>query len=106
MAQLEEMLLKMEVHNSVFESSVRELPLPVCAAFGNGKMPLAVGFATTKQQLGTKDSERVAKAFSRFSAVGRGLAQLRPVADRDQPEHRARQARRGSLLGRPGFRRS
>jgi len=53
----------MEAHNSIFEAAVRELPLPVCAAFGSSTQAQAVSFASSKQVLNTRDSESVAKAF-------------------------------------------
>jgi len=60
---LAEQLQKMEAHNSIFEAAVRELPLPVCAAFGSSTQAQAVSFASSKQVLNTRDSESVAKAF-------------------------------------------
>ena len=63
MSTLTDQLLKMEKHNSMFESAVRTLPLPVCAAFGDSAKPLAVTFAGTSRVLSTKDSDSVAKSF-------------------------------------------
>ena len=63
MSTLAEQLQKMEAHNSIFEAAVRELPLPVCAAFGSSTQAQAVSFASSKQVLNTRDSESVAKAF-------------------------------------------
>lgn len=63
MSNLAEQLQKMEAHNSIFESAVRQLPLPVCAAFGSPTQPQAVTFANTSRVLSTKDSESVAKSF-------------------------------------------
>lgn len=63
MSTLSDQLQKMEKHNSIFETAVRALPLPVCAAFGESAKPQAVTFAATKRVLSTKDSESVAKSF-------------------------------------------
>ncbi len=63
MSTLSDQLVKMEKHNSIFESAVRALPLPVCAAFGDAAKPQAVKFANTEKVLKTKDSESVAKSF-------------------------------------------
>lgn len=63
MTALIEALQNMEQHNSIFESVVRQLPLPVCTAFGSASDPQAVCFANTAQTLSTKDSESVAKSF-------------------------------------------
>ena len=63
MSTLAEQLQKMEAHQSLFESAVRELPLPVCAVFGAPSAPQAVSFANTARVLSTKDSDSVAKSF-------------------------------------------
>ena len=63
MSSLSDLLLKMEKHNSLFETAVRALPLPVCAAFGAAADPQAVTFAGTERVLSTKDSDSVAKSF-------------------------------------------
>ena len=63
MSTLAEQLQKMEKHNSIFESAVRQLPLPVCAAFGSTSQPQAICFANTPNVLSTKDSDSVAKSF-------------------------------------------
>ncbi len=63
MSTLSDQLVKMEKHNSVFESAVRTLPLPVCSAFGDAAKPQAVTFASTERVLSTKDSDSVAKSF-------------------------------------------
>ncbi len=47
MSTLSDQLLKMERHNSIFESAVRALPLPVCAAFGDAVRPQPVAFAAS-----------------------------------------------------------
>ena len=63
MSTLAEQLQKMEAHQSLFETAVRELPLPVCAVFGSPNAPQAVSFANTARVLSTKDSDSVAKSF-------------------------------------------
>jgi pyrophosphate--fructose-6-phosphate 1-phosphotransferase len=63
MSTLAELLQKMETHHSLFESAVRQLPLPVCAAFGAASAPQAVSFANTARVLSTKDSDSVAASF-------------------------------------------
>ena len=63
MSTLAEQLQKMEAHHSIFESAVRQLPLPVCAAFGAATKPQAVTFANSSRVLSTKDSDSVAKSF-------------------------------------------
>jgi pyrophosphate--fructose-6-phosphate 1-phosphotransferase len=56
-------LLKMENHNSIFESALRALPLPVCAAFGDAASPLPVAFASSGHVLATRDGGKVAASF-------------------------------------------
>lgn len=63
MSTLSDQLQKMEEHNSIFETAVRALPLPVCAAFGDSAKPQAVSFAASERVLSTKDSDSVAKSF-------------------------------------------
>ncbi len=63
MSTLAEQLQKMESHNSIFESAVRLLPLPTCAAFGSAAAPQPVAFKNTDSVLSTKDSAAVAKSF-------------------------------------------
>ena len=63
MSTLTEQLKTMEAHSSIFESALRELPLPTCAEFGSAAQPQAVSFAKTERVLSTKDSDSVAKSF-------------------------------------------
>ncbi|WP_301102597.1 diphosphate--fructose-6-phosphate 1-phosphotransferase [Propionivibrio sp.] len=63
MSTLAKQLQTMEAHNSIFESAVRQLPLPVCAAFGSASQPQAVSFANSARVLSTKDSDSVARSF-------------------------------------------
>ena len=62
MSTLAEQLQVMESRHSIFESAVRQLSLPVCAAFGVGE-PQAIRFAPSGQVLSTKDSASVAQSF-------------------------------------------
>lgn len=71
MSTLTEQLQKMESHNSIFESAVRQLPLPVCAAFGSAAAPQPAVFKNTDKVLSTRDSAAVATSFpSSVSASG------------------------------------
>lgn len=63
MTKLAEQLVQMEKHNSLFETAVRALPLPVCAAFGEAARPQAVSFSRTTGSLSTRDSDSVAQSF-------------------------------------------
>ena len=63
MSMLLDHLLKMENHNSIFESALRTLPLPVCAAFGDAASPLPVAFASSGHVLATRDGGKVAASF-------------------------------------------
>ena len=63
MSTLAQQLQQMEAHQSLFELAVRQLTLPVCAAFGSANAPQAVSFANTARVLSTKDSDSVAKSF-------------------------------------------
>jgi len=69
MSTLVEQLINTEAHKSLFESAVRQLPLPVCAAFGSSEKPQPVSFSSTDRVLSTKDSEAVAKQFPRTVAA-------------------------------------
>ena len=53
MSTLAEQLQKMEAHSSIFESAVRQLPLPVCTAFGSATQPHAVSFENSARVLST-----------------------------------------------------
>ncbi|GHU07261.1 pyrophosphate--fructose 6-phosphate 1-phosphotransferase [Betaproteobacteria bacterium] len=63
MSMLLDHLSKMENHNSIFESTVRALPLPVCAVFGDAASPLPAAFAPSGQVLATRDGGKVAASF-------------------------------------------
>jgi len=63
MSTLVEQLIQTEAHRSVFESAVRQLPLPVCTAFGSSSSPQPVSFSNTNRILSTKDSEGVREQF-------------------------------------------
>jgi len=63
MSSLAEQLQKMETHNSIFESALRQLPLPVCTVFGCSLAPQAINFANSERTLSTHDSASVAESF-------------------------------------------
>ncbi len=56
-------LQKMEKHQSIFESALRQLPLPVCAVFGTPAAPQAISFSKSSRILSTRDSAGVAASF-------------------------------------------
>lgn len=65
MGPLAKKLQKMEGHRSLFESAVRQLPLPVCAAFGTSTFPGAVRFTSSTRALVNSDSTQIAAHFPR-----------------------------------------
>ncbi|MDS4014800.1 MAG: diphosphate--fructose-6-phosphate 1-phosphotransferase [Candidatus Accumulibacter sp.] len=69
MSTLVEQLIQTEAHRSVFESAVRQLPLPVCAAFGSSSKPQPVSFSSSGRILSTKDSDGVREQFPRSVAA-------------------------------------
>ena len=69
MSTLVEQLIQTEAHKSIFESAVRQLPLPVCAAFGSSSSPQPVAFSDTGRVLSTKDSEGVRAQFPQSVAA-------------------------------------
>ncbi|HNC51674.1 MAG TPA: diphosphate--fructose-6-phosphate 1-phosphotransferase [Accumulibacter sp.] len=69
MSTLVEQLIQSEAHKSIFESAVRQLPLPVCAAFGSSSSPQPVAFSDTGRVLSTKDSEGVRAQFPQSVAA-------------------------------------
>ncbi|HQC81549.1 MAG TPA: diphosphate--fructose-6-phosphate 1-phosphotransferase [Accumulibacter sp.] len=69
MSSLVEQLLQTEAHKSLFESAVRQLPLPVCAAFGSSTNPQPVRFTSADSVLGTKDSDAVRQQFPQSVAA-------------------------------------
>ena len=73
MSTLAEQLVQTEAHRSVFETSVRQLPLPVCAAFGTAAQPQPVSFQSTGRTLSTKDSSAVQQEFPRSVAASGNL---------------------------------
>jgi pyrophosphate--fructose-6-phosphate 1-phosphotransferase len=63
MAKLDDVLIGMEDHRSLFENEVRKLSVPVCSVFlKNGKIGPAA-FRKTDKVLGSVDSAEVNKAF-------------------------------------------
>jgi pyrophosphate--fructose-6-phosphate 1-phosphotransferase len=69
MSTLAEQLQEMEAHKSIFESALRQLPLPVCAVFGSAANPQAVSFASSGRQLSTHDSASVTASFPQSVAA-------------------------------------
>jgi len=69
MSTLAEQLVQTEAHNSIFESAVRQLPLPVCAPFGSSNDPQPVSFRNTDRVLGTRDSDGVRAQFPQTVAA-------------------------------------
>lgn len=84
MKSLAAQLEQMESHRSVFENEVRQLPLPVCRAFGAAEAPQAIAFAASEQILKTRDAATVAAHFAQ-TVKASGNAVLRvagPAAQR------------------------
>lgn len=63
MSTLVEQLQKMEAHQSIFETALRQLHIPVCPAFGASSNPQPVRFASSGKVLSTPDSSGVAQSF-------------------------------------------
>ena len=77
MSTLAAQLLEMEKHNSIFESSARQLALPVCSAFGSSDHPHPIRFKNSSKVLSSQDSENVARNFTN-SVQASGNAVLIP----------------------------
>lgn len=73
MSTLVEQLIQTEAHQSIFESAVRQLPLPVCAAFGSSSSPQPVSFKNTGRVLSTKDSDAVRAQFPQSVAASNNV---------------------------------
>ncbi|HNH24940.1 MAG TPA: diphosphate--fructose-6-phosphate 1-phosphotransferase, partial [Accumulibacter sp.] len=58
---------------SIFETAVRRLPLPVCAAFGATNQPQPVSFQNSGRVLSTKDSAAVQQQFPQSVAASGNL---------------------------------
>jgi pyrophosphate--fructose-6-phosphate 1-phosphotransferase len=69
MSTLVEQLLNTEAHRSIFETALRQNPLPVCAAFGSSSNPQPVAFSSTGRVLSTKDSDAVQAEFPQSVAA-------------------------------------
>ncbi|MBN8450352.1 MAG: diphosphate--fructose-6-phosphate 1-phosphotransferase [Candidatus Accumulibacter sp.] len=69
MSTLVEQLINTEAHKSIFETAVRQNPLPVCAAFGSSSSPQPVSFSNTGRVLSTKDSDGVRAQFPQTVAA-------------------------------------
>lgn len=68
MANLKSTLMAMEDHNSLFESEIRKLSVPVCSVFvKNGKIT-PCSFEQTDTTIGTKDADKVNKEFAKSVA--------------------------------------
>ena len=76
MSTLAAQLEQMESHRSIFENEVRNLPLPVCSAFGSAAAPQAIAFASKGEVLTTRDSATVTARFPQ-SVAASGNAVLR-----------------------------
>ena len=63
MSTLSDQLLQMEKQNSIFETAIRALPLPVCPAFGGAAHLKPVAFAPDGRVPGTRDGDKVAASF-------------------------------------------
>ncbi|MDR0379678.1 MAG: 6-phosphofructokinase, partial [Candidatus Accumulibacter sp.] len=74
---LSDQLLNTEKHNSIFESAVRALPLPVCPAFSGADGLRPVAFAASGRILETRDGDKVAASFPK-SVHASGNAVLEP----------------------------
>jgi pyrophosphate--fructose-6-phosphate 1-phosphotransferase len=84
MSTLAEQLQEMEAHQSIFESALRQLPLPVCAVFGSSTNPQAVSFVNSGRQLSTRDSASVTASFPQ-SVGASGNVVLTTAGSNTQP---------------------
>jgi pyrophosphate--fructose-6-phosphate 1-phosphotransferase len=66
---LTEKLIQMEKNNSIFETTIRQLPPPVCAIFKQGDKLVPVTFKEQGEELKTPDSQKVAAAFPQTVAL-------------------------------------
>ena len=73
MSTLVEQLIQTEAHQSIFESAVRQLPLPVCGAFGSSSNPHPVSFKNTERVLSTKDNDAVRAQFPQSVAASNNI---------------------------------
>lgn len=71
---LTSVLKKMEQGNSIFETNIRKLNVPVCKEFvaKNGKLQPVV-FKESGKTIKTKDSKKVAKAFPNVTTASKNL---------------------------------
>jgi len=65
MANLQDLLIKMEEHHSLFENEIRNLSVPVCKAFINNGKIVPSSFKVTSQEMGTKDAQKVNEHFKK-----------------------------------------
>lgn len=68
MSKLNQELVSMEGHNSLFEREIRKLPVPVCDIFLNGGAIVPAQFDKTGQKLGTPDANAVNAEFKKTVA--------------------------------------
>lgn len=93
MSTLAEQIVQTEAHRSIFETAVRQLPLPVCAAFGAPAQPQPVSFQNSGRALSTKDSDAVQKQFPLSVAASGNL-----VLTSSGPNNGASQGKRVAVL--------
>ncbi|MBL8399257.1 MAG: diphosphate--fructose-6-phosphate 1-phosphotransferase [Candidatus Accumulibacter sp.] len=93
MSTLAEQIVQTEAHRSIFETAVRQLPLPVCAAFGAPAQPQPVSFQNSGRALSTKDSDAVQKQFPLSVAASGNL-----VLTSSGPNSGASQGKRVAVL--------
>ena len=84
MSTLQQQLQDMEAHRSLFESALRQLPLPVCPAFGSPEAPRPISFESHGQILSTKESDHIAKSFP-LTVKASGNAVLSAAARQPAP---------------------
>ena len=88
MSILSNQLVNTEGRNSIFESAVRALPLPVCSAFGDADTPRPIAFGASSRVLGTRDSEKVAESFPNLARASGNAVLVATGIRRDAPRGR------------------
>ncbi len=63
MSTLNNLLIKMEDHNSLFESEIKKMKVPVCSEFIKDGKIVPASFKETDQTLGSKDADKVNQKF-------------------------------------------
>jgi pyrophosphate--fructose-6-phosphate 1-phosphotransferase len=69
MSDITSQLTKMEKHNSIFEGCIRNLEIPVCAAFRESGSIAPVAFEAGSESIATKDTPKVNEKFPLSSAA-------------------------------------